>query len=64
MIVDGVSVEWRVLDGVIHASTLSGLARGLAHAAANGSGATSLLSYSPTRQLRPCCTTRRDLDDV
>ncbi|HEY9351349.1 MAG TPA: hypothetical protein VIP75_11710, partial [Acidothermales bacterium] len=30
LIVDGVSVEWRVIDGVAHASTLSGLARGLA----------------------------------
>jgi hypothetical protein len=30
LIVDGVSVEWRVIDGVVHASTLSGLARGLA----------------------------------
>jgi hypothetical protein len=33
LVVDGVAVEWRVLDGVVHASTLNGLARGLALAA-------------------------------
>ena len=33
LVVDGVAVEWRVADGVVHASTLSGLARGLALAA-------------------------------
>ena len=33
LIVDGVAVEWRVVDGTIHASTLHGLSRGLALAA-------------------------------
>jgi hypothetical protein len=33
LIVDGVPVEWRVVDTVVHASTLHGLARGLAFAA-------------------------------